>query len=105
MKRLGLTLIALTGLVAFAPACDKFEGHFDPDEEFNAGGADPYNFPPAYRGTAQVRQTAASGTFTEVGGFAAGTPVGYFSFPFAPTQVLTTNYSAPAGNIWPEGVI
>lgn len=102
-SRVAVSVLTLLGLAALAPACDKFEGKFDEDEEFNAGGADPYNFPPAYRGVGQLRQTAASGTFTEVAAFAQGTPVGYFEFPFSPSQVLTTNYSAPNARAWPEG--
>jgi hypothetical protein len=92
-------------LLVLSPACDKFEGKFDADTEFNAGGADPYNFPPPYRGAQQVRQTAASGIFTEVGAYAAGTPVGYFQFPFSPSQVQTTNYAAPDPRTWPEGSV
>src|SRR4051812_32371162 len=95
------SLLAVTGFIVLSPACDKFEGHFDKDEEFNAGGADPYSFPPAYRGVGQVRQTAASGTFTEVGAYAEKTPVGYFQFPFSPSQVQTTNYAPPNAQAWP----
>ena len=52
MKRLTLaSVVGLAGIVAVMPACDKFEGNFNEDEEFNAGGADPYSFPPAYRGS------------------------------------------------------
>ena len=99
------SLFALVSLVGLSPACDKFEGNFNDDEDFNAGGADPYNFPVPYRGVGQIRQTAASGTFTEIGAYAKGTPIGYFQFPFSPSQILTTNYSPPTANAWPEGVI
>lgn len=100
---------ALASLLVFG-ACDVHEGHWDPDEEFNAGGIDPYNFPPAYRGhncfsSICVRQTAGSGTFTEVLAFAKGQPVGYYAFPFSPSQVHTTGYSPPSGALWPEGVV
>lgn len=106
MKRGSVAVtLALLGLVAFSPACDKFEGNFNEDDEFNAGGADPYSFPPAYRGTSQVRQTPASGSFTEIAAFANGTPVGYFQFPFSPSQLVTTNYSPPDPKQWPEGAV
>jgi hypothetical protein len=102
---IGFSLTGLVALIALSPACDKFEGKWDEDSEFNAGGVDPFNFPPDYRGAGQIRQTAASGTFTEVAAFANGTPVGYFQFPFSPSQVLTTNYAPPSARSWPEGSI
>lgn len=91
-------------------ACDPRDGYFDEDEEFNAGGADPFNFPPPYRGNGCfnatcVRQTAGSGVFTEVAAFAKGKPVGYFNFPFSPSHITTTNYAAPSAGAWPEGQI
>jgi len=101
----------MSGLVlAVSVACDPREGFFDKDEEFNAGGADPYNFPPAYRGngcfnTTCVRQTAGSGVFTEVAAFAKTKAVGYFNFPFSPSQLATTNYAPPSAVAWPEGQI
>lgn len=109
--------VAVTGLLglAFAQACDPFEGYFDEDSEFNAGGIDPYSFAPPYRGASAIRERAASGTFTEIGAFAKGRPVGYFRFDFSPGQVSTTNYpTLPSANgqgspapfpAWPEGVI
>ncbi|MBX3231689.1 MAG: hypothetical protein KIT84_23320 [Labilithrix sp.] len=108
MKRASTTfasVASLVGVVALSPACDQFEGRFSDENEFSAGGADPYSFPPAYRGTGHVRQTAASGTFTEVGGFVDGEPIGYFQFPFSPSQILTQNYPNVSANAWPEGVI
>ena len=109
MKRLSSSCISTTltllGLSIVSPACDKFEGKFDADTEFNAGGIDPYSFPPAYRGTNQVRQTPASGSFNEIGGYAAGKPIGYFQFPFSPSQLQTTNYAPPDPRTWPEGAI
>jgi hypothetical protein len=98
-----LCVVAVT--IGLFGACDPYEGNFNQDEEFNAGGADPYNYPPAYRGLGAVRQTSASGVFTEIAGFSRSAPVGYYSFPFAPSQVLTTNYSAPSTQAWPEGVL
>jgi hypothetical protein len=86
-------------------ACDIHDGRFPDDQDFDAGGIDPYNFPPAYRGVGQVRQVAASGTFTEQAGFAKGKAVGYFQFPFSPSQIATTGYAQPAGSAWPDGVI
>lgn len=99
----------LLGLLATA-ACDVNKGRFNPDQDFNAGGADPYNFPLPYRGASSnsvlfSRQTAGSGTFTEIAAFAGNNAVGYFSFPFSPGQILTTSYSAPSGTAWPQGVI
>ena len=94
----------ILGLLALV-ACDVNKGRFDKDEDFNAGGADPYNFPVPYRGVGQIRQVAASGEFDEIGAFAGKNPVGYYSFPFSPSQVLTTNYAAPVGSAWPQGVI
>lgn len=91
--------------IALVGACDPYDGNFDPDEEFNAGGIDPFNFPPPYRGVGHARQTAASGVFTEVGAFAGGTPVGYYAFPFSPGQLQTTNYGPPSALAWPEGSI
>ncbi len=96
--------LALATIGTFG-ACDPYEGRFDADDEFNAGGIDPYNFPPPYRGAGAARQTAASGVFTEVGAFASGTPVGYYSFPFSPSQIATTSYSSPSAGAWPEGVL
>lgn len=104
MSHFSMSRAALAALVLLA-ACDVREGRFDPDEEFNAGGIDPYNFPPPYRGSGQQREIAASGTFTEIAAYASGTPVGYYSFPFSPGQLLTTSYSAPSSNAWPGGVI
>lgn len=101
LARLGQASILLAGVYA----CDKFEDNFDSNTDFNAGGADPYNFPPPYRGTGATRQTAASGTFTEIAAYANGQPIGYFQFPFSPSQVSTTNYSAPVGTAWPDGQI
>ncbi len=98
-----ISLFALA--VGLAGACDPYEGRFDEDEEFNAGGADPYNYPPDYRGVGAARQTAASGVFTEIAAFAGGAPVGYYAFPFSPSQVLTTNYAPPSTRAWPEGVV
>lgn len=103
-----LSLITIALSVTFA--CDPQEGNFNPDEEFNAGGADPYNFPPGFRGnncfsSSCVRQTAGSGVFTEVRAFAKGQPVGYYSFPFSPLQIPTTAYSTPSAIAWPEGQI
>lgn len=103
--KFAVSLTSLIALAALSPACDKFEGKFDADEEFNAGGADPFNFPPAYRGVGGLRQTAASGDFNEIGAYANRTPVGYFLFPFAPSQLQTTNYSPPSAAQWPEGKI
>lgn len=94
----------LLGLLALT-ACDIHKGRFDEDEDFNAGGADPYNFPPPYRGAGQIRQIAASGEFYEVAAFAGRNAIGYFSFPFSPGQVQTTNYAPPSGTAWPQGVI
>lgn len=105
MKPVAATLLAMTGLFVLLPACDKFEGKWNEDDEFNAGGADPYSFPPAYRGVNQVRQTPASGSFTEIGAYANGTPVGYFQFPFSPSQLQTTSYAPPDAKTWPEGQI
>lgn len=101
---------ALLASITLSGACDPYEGRFDEDEEFNAGGADPYNFPPPYRGnncfsSICARQTAGSGTFTEVAAFAKGKPVGYYAFPFSPSQVLTTGYSPPSAGAWPDGAI
>ena len=64
--------------------------------EFNAGGADPYNFPPPFRGAGYRREMAGRGAFSEIRAYAGGKALGYFSFPFSPSQVPTTNYPAPA---------
>lgn len=94
-------IAGLTGL--FGVACDVHDGYFD--GEFNAGGADPYDFPPPYRGTGAIRQTAASGTFTEIGAYAKGKEIGYYFFPFSPSQVATTNYAAPPATTDPLRVV
>jgi hypothetical protein len=96
---------ACAALAVAVAACDVHDGYFNDDEDFDAGGADPYNFPPPYRGAGQIRQVAASGSFTESGGFARGIPIGYFQFPFSPGQVATTNYAPPANTSWPDGLI
>ena len=96
---------ALVAFVALGAACDVHNGLFPDDQDFDAGGADPYNFPPPYRGAGQIRQVAASGTFTEQGGFAKGRSIGYFQFPFSPSQIPTTSYAAPTATAWPDGVI
>ena len=99
------SFFALCAIATLSPACDKFENQFPDNADFNAGGADPYNFPPAYRGVGATRQTAASGTFTEIAAYANGTATGYFTFPFSPSQVTTTNYAAPIAMLWPDGQI
>lgn len=96
-------LLALGTTAAMAVGCDVHEGRFD--GEFSAGGADPYNFPPPYRGVGALRQVAASGVFTEVGAYVKGKAVGYYSFPFSPSQVPTSNYSAPSSASWPGSVV
>jgi hypothetical protein len=102
---MGCSLRACAALALMIAACDVHDGLFNDDEDFDAGGADPYNFPPPYRGVGQIRQVAASGVFTEVGAYARGRPIGYFQFPFSPSQLQTTNYSAPTATAWPDGVI
>ena len=97
-KGLAVVLATLVGS-AVAAGCDFYEGRWS--GEFSAAGVDPWNFPPAYRGAGQVRQNAASGSFNEVAAFVGGTRVGYFSFPFAPTQVATTGYAPPAATVDP----
>src|SRR5712692_2990200 len=72
---------ALLLFVACHPYGDSLTG------EFNAGSADPFNFPPAYRsstGAGFSRQIAGSGTFTERRAFARGVASNYFFFPFPP---------------------
>jgi len=84
---------ALLLFVACHPYGDSLTG------EFNAGSADPFNFPPAYRsstGAGFSRQIAGSGSFTERRAFARGVASNYFFFPFPPTFVGTTGYAQPA---------
>ena len=73
------------------PYGDAFQG------QFNAGSADPFDFPPAYRGAGSTRQVAGSGSFSEKKATAHGTAANYFFFPFPPSLIATTNYAAPAG--------
>ncbi len=96
-------LAATAWLACSIVACDFHDGKFD--DEFNAGGANPYSFPPPYRGAGAARQTAASGVFTEIGAYAKGKRIGYYSFPFAPGQIQTTGYSEPKPAIWPDAVV
>jgi hypothetical protein len=63
--------------------------------QFNAGSADPFNYPPAYRGGGYTQQVAGSGSFNERKAFAHGAPANYYAFPFPPSLVATTGYAAP----------
>ena len=82
------------GLLALLTAChpygDSLQG------EFNAGPADPFNFPAGYRssGGAFTRERGGSGTFTERAAFAHGAAANYFFFPMPPSVVSTTGYAA-----------
>jgi hypothetical protein len=104
-------LLALM-MIALGAGCDIHDGYFE--GEFNAGGANPYNFPPPYRGSNPVprvctgstaclaRERAGNSSFNETAAFANKKAIGYFSFPFSPTQVATTNYAAPVATSWPD---
>lgn len=91
--------------LACHPYGDQFQG------EFNAGSADPFNFPPAYRATTSAtatpgvsgftREVAGSGRFTETAAWAHGVPANYFRFPFPPNLVTTTGYAAPQATAKP----
>lgn len=101
----GSPILSIVALITAGATCgcDFHDGRLD--GEFNAGGADPYNYPPPYRGTGARREVAASGVFTEIAAHAGGHPVGYYLFPFSPGQVPTTSYPAPSPSGWPDGVI
>jgi len=83
--------IAFLQVIACHPYGDQLQG------AFNAGSADPFNFPPAYRssGGSFSRETAGSGTFNERRAFAHGVAANYFVFPFPPSVMATTGYAAP----------
>src|SRR5260370_32519346 len=85
-------LLALLPLLALA--CDPYERL---QGEFIAGSVDPANFPPAYRGTGTgaSRAIAGSGSMTEIAAFSGGAAANYYFFPFSPTQIATTGYTAP----------
>jgi hypothetical protein len=76
--------------------------------EFNAGSADPFDWAPPYRTsnglatnglaafgapTGCARQTEGSCQINEFTAFVNGTQVGYFRFPFSPSQITTTQYA------------
>ena len=91
-------------LLLSAAACHPYGDVFQ--DQFNAGSADPFDFPPPYRGTTAnggpaTRQAAGSGSFTERKATAHGTPANYFLFPFPPSLVATTNYAAPGASVDP----
>jgi hypothetical protein len=63
--------------------------------EFNAGSADPVNYPPPYRGVGSIRNVAGSGNgFTAVRAYAQGAGLEYYLFPYSPSQVVTAGYAA-----------
>lgn len=64
--------------------------------DFNAGSADPANFPSPYRGTGASRNVAGSGRFTEVRAYIEENPSAYFLFPYPPAQQVTPGYTYSA---------
>lgn len=83
----------LCGTVVLAIAgCDPYKD-YKLKGEFNAGSADPANYPPPYRGAGAIRNVAGSGTgFSAVRAFAQDRMLEYFLFPFSPSQVVRTGY-------------
>jgi len=83
----------LCGTVVLAIAgCDPYKD-YKLKGEFNAGSADPANYPPPYRGAGATRNVAGSGTgFSAVRAFAQDRTLEYFLFPFSPSQVVRTGY-------------
>lgn len=79
-------IVASFACLACNPLNDRLKG------EFNAGSADPFNYPPPYRGVGSNRATAGSGAITERRAFIANVETGYFAFPFSPSQITTTGY-------------
>ena len=92
-RALGVSVLLL------ATACHPYGDVFQ--DQFNAGSADPFDFPPAYRGTGSTRQVAGSGSFAERKATAHGTAANYFLFPFPPSLVATPGYAAPAASVDP----
>jgi len=94
--------MGLTAICGCSPF-DRLQG------EFNAGSIDPFDFAPPYRttngvaanqiasfGGTCVRQTEGSCTIQEFAAYVGGTQVGYFRFPFSPSQITTTQYAPVA---------
>ncbi len=81
--------------VLVASACDPYKD-YKLKGEFDAGSADPFNYPPPFRGAGATRNIAGSGNgFTAVRAFAPqGIQVQYYLFPYSPSQVVTAGYSA-----------
>src|SRR5262249_40561420 len=97
MRTIGCTLWAMACCVALF-GCDVYEDHFK--GHFNAGSADPANFPPPYRGAGATRNIAGSGSgITEVRAFVGGNAVGYFLFPYGTSQVVTPGYTYTTAQI------
>jgi hypothetical protein len=106
---LPVSFIGLTAICGCSPF-DRLQG------EFNAGSIDPFDFAPPYRTTFGVaanqiasfgpagcaRQIEGSCTIQEFTAYVAGTQVGYFRFPFSPSQITTTTYAPVATNV-PNG--
>src|SRR6266849_3355986 len=91
MRTLRCTLLATICCAALV-RCDVYKDHFTGD--FNAGSADPFNYPPPYRGVGATRNIAGSGSgITEVRAYIGGDSTGYFLFPYGTTQVVTPGYS------------
>src|SRR5712692_7316608 len=97
MRFIRCTLFA-TGFCAVLVRCDIY--HQQLSGEFNAGSADPVNYPPPYRGAGANRNIAGSGNgITEVRAFIENNATGYFLFPYGTTQVVTPGYSYTAAAI------
>jgi len=97
MRTLRCTLLATVCCAALV-RCDVYKDHFTGD--FNAGSADPFNYPPPYRGVGATRNIAGSGSgITEVRAFVGGNGIGYFLFPYGTSQVVTPGYTYTAAQI------
>lgn len=96
-RRSWASAAALALLYGCHPYGDALQG------EFNAGAADPFNFPPAYRssGGSFTRERGGSGSFAERAAFAHGVPANYFYFPLPPSVVSTPGYPAPSAKADP----
>jgi hypothetical protein len=82
-----------------ASACDPYTD-YKLKGEFNAGSADPFNFPPPFRGAGSTRSIAGSGNgFTAVRAYAGGQTLEHFLFPFAQSQIVTPGYIYSASTI------
>ena len=100
-RRLWASAAMFALLFSCHPYGDALQG------EFNAGAADPFNFPPAYRssGGSFTRERGGSGSFAERVAFANGAPANYFFFPLPPSVVATTGYATPSAKADPRRIV